>query len=40
MGPEETVMPTGVEFAEAPMLSYAFATREWLPTVKLETESA
>ncbi len=31
-GPEATVMPTGVDSADAPRLSYAFATSEWLPT--------
>ncbi|CAM5729759.1 hypothetical protein SFUMM280S_05334 [Streptomyces fumanus] len=38
VGPEETVMPTGVELADAPRLSYAFATREWLPTARLAAE--
>lgn len=38
-GPEATVMPTGVEEAEAPRLSYALATSEWAPTARPPTDS-
>lgn len=38
-GPEATLMPTGVEPADAPRLSYAFATSEWLPVARPETDS-
>ncbi len=38
-GPAATVMPTGVEEAEAPRLSYAFATSECAPTARPPTDS-